>query len=204
MASVSRQIGWSQESNLLYQILKQITKLTAVVFALKPKYKVFTALVSQTGASDPQTLSSGAVTKGVTYRIDGGNDGDFSNIGAPSNDDSTSFIATINGEPNSYGTCSLLYDLGAPVAIVLENTIGNIWFEYRNVGEYRVWSNSLFIEDKTAIDIDAFSYLNIGNYSFIANQTLFPESNFDITSTISGAPNDDLLAKNRLEIKVYN
>jgi hypothetical protein len=200
MASVSRQIGWSQESNLLWQILNQITKLTAVVFALKPKYKVYTALLSQTGASDPQTLSSGAVTKGVTYRIDGGNDGDFSNIGAPSNDDSTSFIATINGEPNSYGTCSLLYDLGAPVAIVLENTIGNIWFEYRNVGEYRVWSNSLFIEDKTAVDIDAFSYLNIGNYSFIANQTLFPESNFDIVSTLG----DDVLAKNRLEIKVYN
>jgi hypothetical protein len=204
MASVSRQIGWSQESNLLYQILKQITKLTAVVFALKPKYKVYTALVSQTGASDPQTLSSGAVTKGVTYRIDGGNDGDFSNVGAPSNEDSTSFIATINGEPNSYGSCALLYDTGAPTVIVLENTIGNIWFEYRNVGEYRVWSNSLFIEDKTAVDIDAFSYLNIGNYSFIANQTLFPESNFDIVSTISGGPTDNLLTKNRLEIKVYN
>jgi hypothetical protein len=28
MASVSRQIGWSQESNLLWQILNQITKLT--------------------------------------------------------------------------------------------------------------------------------------------------------------------------------
>jgi len=205
MASVSRQIGWSQESNLLYQILKQITKLTAVVFALKPKYKVFTALLTQTGASDPQTLSSGdAVVKGVTYRIDGVSDGDFSNVGAPNNDDSTSFIATINGEPNSYGGAVLLYDLGNPVAIVLENTIGNIWFEYRNVGEYRVWSDNLFIEDKTAVDIDAFSYLNTGNYSFIANQTLFPESNFDITSTISGSPNDDLLAKNRLEIKVYN
>jgi hypothetical protein len=204
MASVSRQIGWSQESNLLYQILNQITKLTAVVFALKPKYRVFTALLSQTGASDPQTLSSGAVTKGVTYRIDGGNDGDFSNVGAPSNDDSTSFIAINNETPNSYGSCALLYDTGAPVVIVLENTIGNIWFEYLNLGEYRVNSNSLFTEDKTAVDIDAFSWSNISNYSFITNETLFPENYFNITSTISGSPNDDLLVKNRLEIKVYN
>lgn len=204
MASVSRQIGWSQESNLLWQILNQITKLTAVVFALKPKYKVFTALLTQTGGSDPQSLTTGdSVIKGVTYRIDGG-DGDFLNVGAPNNDDSTSFIATINGEPNSYGTCSLLYDLGAPVAIVLENTIGNIWFEYVSAGEYRVYSNSLFTEDKTAVDIDAFSWANISNYSFITNETLFPENYFNITSTISGAPNDDLLVKNRIEIKVYS
>lgn len=47
MASVSRQIGWSQEANLLYQILKQVTRLTAVIFSLKPKYKVYSALLVQ-------------------------------------------------------------------------------------------------------------------------------------------------------------
>lgn len=47
MASVSRQIGWSQESNLLYQILKQVTRLTSVIFSLKPTYKVYSALLSQ-------------------------------------------------------------------------------------------------------------------------------------------------------------
>jgi hypothetical protein len=47
MASVSRQIGWSNESNLLYQILKQITRLTAVIFSLKPTYKVYSALLEQ-------------------------------------------------------------------------------------------------------------------------------------------------------------
>ena len=70
MASVSRQIGWSQESNLLYQILKQITKLTAVVFALKPKYKVFTALLSQTGeGSNVNGVSDTPLLPGVTYEI---------------------------------------------------------------------------------------------------------------------------------------
>jgi hypothetical protein len=47
MASVSRQIGWSNESNLLYQILKQVTRLTAVIFSLKPTYKVYSALLEQ-------------------------------------------------------------------------------------------------------------------------------------------------------------
>jgi hypothetical protein len=204
MASVSRQIGWSQESNLLYQILNQITKLTAVVFALKPKYKVFTALVTQSGTSDELTLSSGAVTRGVTYRIDSATDGDFSNVGAPNNEGGTYFIAINNEIPNSYGSAQLIYDPGAPIAIVLENTIGNIWFEYVSAGEYTVNSDNLFIEDKTAIDIDAFSYLNIANFSFITNSTLFPENNFIISSTIGGSPSDSLLSKNRLEIKVYN
>jgi hypothetical protein len=47
MRKISRQIGWSNESNLLYQILNQIIKLTSVVFALKPVYKVYSALLSQ-------------------------------------------------------------------------------------------------------------------------------------------------------------
>ena len=203
MASVSRQIGWSQESNLLYQILNQITKLTAVVFGLKPKYKVFTALLTQTGPSDPQTLSSGAVTKGVTYRIDGGSNGDFSNVGAPSNDDSTYFIAINNETPNSYGTCALLYDLGAPVAIVLDNTIGNICFTYESAGTYPCFSDNLFIEDKTAIDIDTTGQNGLVASAFISNETLFPINMFRIF-TWEGSVVDDVLKKNRIEIRVYS
>ena len=205
--NVSRQIGWSNESNLLYQILKQITRLTAVVFNLKPKYKVFTALLSQTGGRDPQSIYNVSLTIGATYFINNNDgSGDFTNVGAPSNEQATYFIAT-GTTPNSWGilgSVDLSYNTGAPTAIVLENTIGNIWFEYVSAGEYRIYSNSLFIEDKTAVDVDAFSWANISNYSFITNETLFPENYFNITSTISGAPNDDLLAKNRIEIKVYN
>jgi hypothetical protein len=53
MASVSRQIGWSQESNLLYQILKQLTRLTSVIFKLNPKYKVYTVTLTQSGENNP-------------------------------------------------------------------------------------------------------------------------------------------------------
>jgi hypothetical protein len=53
MAIPPRQIGWGTESNLLWQILKHLTRLTSTLFSLKeaatPKYKVYTALLTQSG-----------------------------------------------------------------------------------------------------------------------------------------------------------
>jgi hypothetical protein len=205
--NVSRQIGWSNESNLLYQILKQITRLTAVIFSLKPKYKVYTALLTQTGPSDPQSIYNVSLTIGVTYFINNNDgSGDFTNVGATTNEQGTYFVAT-GTTPNNWGTeyaVDLIFNTGAPTAIVLENTIGNIWFTYLTFGEYTVNSNNLFIEDKTAVDIDAFSYANILSYSFISNETIFPENMININSQLSGGPIDSILSKNRIEIRVYN
>lgn len=57
MGVPNRQIGWSQESNLLWYILSQLKRLTSIIFSLKeaatPKYKVYTALLTQSGTSDP-------------------------------------------------------------------------------------------------------------------------------------------------------
>lgn len=50
---VSRGIGWSNESNLLYQILKQLNRLSSIIFGLKPKYKVYRGLITQTGSNEP-------------------------------------------------------------------------------------------------------------------------------------------------------
>lgn len=50
---VSRQIGWSNESNLLYQILNQLSYLGSIIFNLKPKYKVYSALLTQSGINPP-------------------------------------------------------------------------------------------------------------------------------------------------------
>lgn len=163
--------------------------------------KMFTALISQTGEFDKQSLSSGAVTKGVTYKIDGDSDGDFSNVGAPNNDDLTSFVATIDGVPNSYGSAELTYDLGAPTVIILENTIGNIWFEYSAEGLYLCKSSTLFTLDKTTIDMDA--YCQNGNP---ASQLIYKDLTDDVFTI--GTHKDGLfnghLTNNRLEIKVYN
>lgn len=151
--NISRQIGWGTESNLLYQILKQITRLTSIMFSLKPKYKVFTALLTQSGGDDPQSGNGFTLTIGVTYEI-GNNSGgaDFTIVGAPNNEIGTKFIAT--GTTPNWGNdvADLSYNTGAPVAIVLENTIGNVWFTYTSPGVYYLNSDNLFIDGKTFIN----------------------------------------------------
>ena len=119
-------------------------------------YKVFTALLTQSGVWDQQLINSGDLIIGVTYRISFGTPGiilgDFTNVGAPNNEIGTSFVAT-GITPNSWGTdIVLLYNTGAPVATILENTIGNVWFTYWAVGNYIINSNDLFTSNKTYID----------------------------------------------------
>jgi hypothetical protein len=45
---VSKQIGWSQESNLLYEILRKLGELAGIASKVKP-YKVYSALLSDNG-----------------------------------------------------------------------------------------------------------------------------------------------------------
>jgi len=163
-------------------------------------YKVYTALLSQSGGDDQQPLSSGVVTKGVTYKIDGGSDGDFSNVGAPSNDDSTSFVAINDEVPNDYGTCVLLYNTGAPVATVLENTIGNIWFSYNNVGEYFIKSNGLFTPNKT---LTFGSFYNAGpQINFYMNNASINQNEVFL-QTGDPVSADGYLNNTPIEIRVY-
>lgn len=171
-------------------------------------YKVYTALLIQSGGDDPQSLSSGALTKGVTYKIDGGNDGDFSNVGSPSNDDSTSFVAINDEVPNNYGTCVLLYNTGAPVVTVLENTIGYVWFTYNNIGSYAVISDGLFIADKTTC-ITSQSAYTLSGRTFIYRDTeslIYIETQdfFSMFNDLAPGAANDILARTMLEIRVYN
>jgi len=62
MAIPSRQIGWGTKDNLLWQISKQLEQLTNVTATASatttttttlPVYKVYTALLTQTGTSNP-------------------------------------------------------------------------------------------------------------------------------------------------------
>jgi hypothetical protein len=165
-----------------------------------PKYKVYTALLTQSDGDNPVNLTSGAVTKGVTYVIDGGSDGDFSNVGAPNNDDSTWFVAINDEVPNSYGTTILIYNTGAPVVIVLENTIGNIWFTYIAPGEYQINSSGLFTIGKLWGICPAKNGqgdTNIFAVNDVDSMTL-------ATSNSSDTLEDSLLADTSIEIRVYN
>jgi hypothetical protein len=102
-------------------------------------YKVYTALLTQSGGDTEDSISAGTLTVGVTYTINQESIGmDFTNVGAPNNNIGTAFVAT-GTTPNSWGagaTYTLAYSAGAPVVTVLENAIGNIYWTYNTTGSY--------------------------------------------------------------------
>ena len=70
------------------------------------KYKVFTALLTQSGGDNEDGQSEGAVIKGVTYVISGDTIGaDFLNVGAPNNNEGTHFIAINNHTFTIHSIC---------------------------------------------------------------------------------------------------
>lgn len=116
-------------------------------------YKVYTALISQGESNNEVNVNSGDLTIGVTYWITTNSDNaaDWTNVGAPNNDVNTYFVAT-GTTPNSWGIDgNLKYNEAGPVATVLQNTIGNIWFTYIGTGVYSIGSDGLFTLNKTAV-----------------------------------------------------
>jgi len=179
--------------------------------APEPAYKVYTALLTQSGGSGTSSLNDEPLTIGVTYLINdlGGSGWDFTNVGAPNNNAGTYFVAT-GTTPNSWGDLgvSLEFTLGAPVVTVLENTIGNIWFTYDNVGFYKVNSNGLFTIGKTfsniepsAVDIENYRNAVIDHYG-----TNFSSSDINIFTGdfVSVISSNNYLNNTPIEIRVYN
>ena len=174
---------------------------------LRP-YKSYAALLAQSGASNAEYITSGDLTIGVTYTItpDGihepGYDYDFTNVGAPNNDIGTSFVAT-GTNPNSWGTFIYLdYDTATPVVTVLENTIGNIWFEYLDVGSYYMKSNRLF-GNVFPVIINNIDLFDVGSSISQTLQVLDTDTILIRTSDVN-ALSDDFLVNTPIEIRVYN
>lgn len=175
-------------------------------------YKVFTALLTQSGGDNLLELVDGdSVTKGVTYLIDAaGQDTDFSNVGGPKYEgiplNGTYFIATTDEIPNNYGGAVLIYNTGAPVVTVLENTIGNIWFSYVDEGRYDINSSLLFTRNKTTVlnggGQDNGDISNPGVvYSLYSD-----ENSIYIWTFQNGSPilqRNNVLINTMLEIRVY-
>ena len=165
-------------------------------------YKVYTALLTQSGGDSPNTAyGDGTFYKGVTYTIVSNPlNEDATFYGAPNNNDGTSFVCNQTISPGQSGSFEFSFNDGAPVVTVLENTIGNIWFTYDDVGNYIINSNSLFTSR---------TYLT-------ATQTATPDD-FSITilyndvNTIYitsldaiNAPINNKLYNTPIEIRVYN
>lgn len=230
MAIPSRQIGWGTEDNLLWQISKQLEQLTNVTAqgcttttstTTEPAYRVYTALLYQTGGDDPTAVTDLPLVLGLSYEIidnDGGT-ADFTNVGAPNNDPGTFFSAT-GTTPTSWGVNTLgqlQFNTGAPTAIVLENTLGNISFEYKGQGEYRCWSDRLFTVDKTTVFIsDTINKDNVTDRMQLrvlcAPDKLYQPDYLNIFSgTVSASYEDGVISDNltsrfavSFEIRVYN
>jgi hypothetical protein len=214
MAIPSRQIGWGTESNLLWQILKQLNKLTSVLFGLKeaatPNYKVYTALLTQSGGDNPNIplVNGDALTIGVTYFMDEIIEGDFLNVGAPNNNAGTYFVAT-GTTPTAWGESTLTYNTGAPVATVLENTIGNVWFVYLDLGNYACHcSTPLFTVNKTTLNSEIFYSNNNDQMCSLISSTGDFDSQSVVFSSVRSSGSiqseNNALQDTFFEIRVYN
>ena len=185
-------------------------------------YKVYTALLTQSGGDDTSGENGGTAVGnypeliiGRTYNITDNFqlESDFTNVGAPNNNVGTYFVAT-GTTPASWGTYALLqYNTGAPVVTVLENTIGNIWFNYLEVGRYEInLSNSIEI-DKTFLYIGNGPTVNqlvyfeeVGIKTITFYGLLGSESKLMIYSSLDGYSSfaDGKCNKTPIEIRVYN
>jgi hypothetical protein len=181
------------------------------IAAVSRPYKVYTALLTQSGGDNPQTLTFGGgfvlpLEINVTYEIlEVGPNIDFTLVGAPNNEVGTKFVAT-GTEPGtgSFPSSVLGYNTGAPVVTVLENTIGNIWFTYEDSGFYKAnSSDGLFTQDKTfflsqtTLDnspnaISILMYYSFDDYN-VALKTLMNGSGYE-NGFLDGTP---------IEIRVY-
>lgn len=187
--------SYIQFKNVRYSVLEKQSDLLVSGNGASA-YKVYTALLTQSGNDNPDSITSGLLTIGVTYRIiDAG--GDFTNVGAPNNDTDTYFVAT-GTTPSNWGTASLIFNTGAPVVTVLENTIGNIWWTYEGTGTYAANSNSLFTDNKT--------WVNPYN-DYNSQDTYFYNLRISGTSQVIASTNgegDISFTTYPIEIRVYN
>lgn len=161
-------------------------------------YRVYTALLTQSGGDGPNSFGSGTpLVIGTTYKIlDAGiPSGDWTNVGSPNNLNDTYFVAT-GTTPNSWGDGGqVAYNTGAPVATVLDNTIGNIYFTYYEPGDYFANLLNGFPYDKTTV------FMQGQNFIQVVNNLDYIEM---VTRDSTGTLNDDLLDNTPIEIRVYS
>ena len=213
--SVNEGVNTTYGGSAAMKALSQWYTMQDITDTVRP-YQVYTALLTQSGGNDVVYIDSGELTIGVTYLIYDLEDvvgADFTNVGAPNNDLDTYFVAT-GTTPNSWGTNPfgvgvLQYNTGTPVVTVLENTIGDIWFDYKDVGNYTIFSNQLFTENKTTVITSPAGYIEspADIYNFNASWYTYGVEAISISSYYNNERADDAInygGAAMLEIRVYN
>jgi hypothetical protein len=167
---------------------------------LRP-YKVYTALLTQSG-DGTNTQTTGPLIIGTRYIITTYEIGDdFTSvanvISGDINTDNCEFIA-IGTTPDNYLNGSTLTDTGAPVATVLENTIGNIVWTRFEMGEYGCTLTGAFTKDKTFLTICSNE---VTKYKFEKDD----DDNISLGSAnYANGKGDNRLINTSIEIRVYN
>jgi hypothetical protein len=175
-------------------------------------YKVYTALLTQSGGDDPDSLFGGQgsiLDFGQTYFIASNPDNyDLTIYGAANSNVGTYFVCNDPTSPVLVYTDSLQLDVnyGAPLVTVLENTIGNITWRYISEGIYKAVSTGNFTANKTVVFISSGSnYSNLPSF-YPTTDTENNDQLFISTAAIENPPNyntDGSLFNTPIEIRVY-
>jgi hypothetical protein len=176
----------------------EICTIEDIIYASRP-YKVYAALLTQSGGDDVMSIGTGDLTIGVTYEIidNAGSNWDFTNVGAPNNNIGTKFVAT-GTTPASWGIDGQLdYNTGTPVATVLENTLDfDVTYDYESNGAYVI--NGDFDSNKTFVLINQTGSVSNQFSTFVELGNVYIR-----TGLVSGNLNE-LLYNTPIEIRVYN
>ena len=168
-------------------------------------YKVYSALLTQQSS----TISSSPLTIGEKYVISNYNaGGSFGNVaqvlsGTTLDSEGCVFIAT-GTTPTVWCGCTLtIISESAPVATVLENTLGfTPEWEYITQGIYGFTQEGAFPIEKTFVYTPISFNQEFGPGFKVYDNTSFPDT-FIVGSQFFG-PGDDTLYYSPIEIKVYN
>ena len=184
-------------------IVDDIRELISITSNLTPTYppKVYTAVLMQSGSDSVQSMYGLPLVIGTTYVINNniGGIADFTNVGAPNNNSGTYFVAT-GTTPNNWGAVGdvdLGYNEGAPVANVLENSIGDIYWTWDSLGFYTGHSAGLFTENKSFALISSSTMGPI-----VTNISVYDSSNALIVASAEDGYRENFVAY--IEIRVYN
>jgi hypothetical protein len=178
-----------------------------IVNNIVPKYRVYTALLTQSGTgNNGQTITGGTLTIGITYLISEHQTGDdFTNVGAPNNNNGTYFLAT-GTTPAEWGSASTLqYDASAPTINILDNTLGaTVTATYYNVGSYNLnLSFPVLTEGKTFITTGYTDNPTLGESSIQSLVSSTTSINVRTRGDV-GEYFDGILSNTPIEIRVYN
>lgn len=188
-------------------IVNNVSGQTINGMSVERPYKVYTAIVTQTGSNSAVTIADQSLVIGTTYQIISNNGtGDFLNVGAPNNEIGTFFVATAT-TPTLWGGAELEYNVGAPTVKVLENTIGTAYFTYNDIGSY--WMNlpSGFTENKTFFSYNTRTSDDGGASLYDIFLIRLDGSTISIQTFNGGFPQNGLLTNSGplfIEVRVYN